>query len=969
MTPQRWQQVNEVFHSALECDPHHRASFLGQVCAGDEDLRREVESLIHSHEQDGSFINAPSVELADESLADDQSELAIGETISHYTVIKTLGAGGMGKVYLAHDDLLNRKVAIKLLPSSLNYDKQLRARFLREAQLASALDHPNICTVYEVGEPAATRFIVMQYVEGETLKQVIGERPLPVDRLLSISLQMADALAAAHSQGIIHRDIKPSNIIITPRGQVKVLDFGLAKLLEGSIAVGDSELTHTGAMLGTPSYMSPEQARGERVDARSDIFSFGLVMYQMATGRLAFKGDSPVETMNAVINEPHPPVGELSKEVPARLAAVIDRALAKEVRDRYQSVEELVSELRQAAQSAGMTSSSVPYIAPRQPRATGRLQRASSLIGLAVVLALVFGIVLWIYFSRNTTRSSVPAATDSLPSMKVVPFTSFPGREDQAAFSPDGNQIAFGWDGEKGDNPDIYVKSIGGDSPLRLTSDPAAVDIRPTWSPDGQRIAFVRIIPSENRFAIFTVPSLGTARERELLSLNGEPYKIVWSPDGKFIAFTDASSNSESHGIVLFSPETGEKRTLTSIPATYWADHSPAFSPDSQTLAFVRSKIWGRGDIHTVPIIGGEPTALTFDNAQYIFDSWVFGGLAWTADGSQIIFSSNRGGIPGLWRIPVSGGTPERLGVGGDNAYYPSISREGNRLAYTQLIGGSSIYRTEMTSSSGRAGSPTKLVASTRAAQGPQYSPDGKRIAFESDRSGNPEIWMCDSEGLNLIQLTSFGGGYAFTPRWSPDGKQIAFSFGGTSDFEIYVVGAEGGGPRRITTEGSDAGVPAWSHDGRYIYFTSNRGGDQQVWKVSAEGGTAVQVTKQGGFTPLASVDGKHIYYSKGSSGRGVWRVSVEGGEETLVLDQPGAGDWGSWALVESGIYFINLQSKGGPAVEFFSFAGREIKRMVGLRNVSEFVSGLAVSPDRRWILYTQQDPIRSDIMLVNNFR
>ena len=275
MTPERWQQVNEVFHSALEREPHQRATFLGQICAGDEELRKEVESLIRSHQQDGSFIGTPSLSLTDQALADDHSELAIGQAISHYKIIKTLGAGGMGKVYLAQDDLLNRKVAIKLLPSSLNYDKQLRARFLREAQLASALDHPNICTVYEVGESAGRHFIVMQYVEGETLKQVIGERPLGLDSLLSISLQVADALAAAHSQGIIHRDIKSSNIIITPQGQAKVLDFGLAKLLEGSIGEGESKLTHSGVMLGTPSYMSPEQARGERVDARSDIFEIG----------------------------------------------------------------------------------------------------------------------------------------------------------------------------------------------------------------------------------------------------------------------------------------------------------------------------------------------------------------------------------------------------------------------------------------------------------------------------------------------------------------------------------------------------------------------------------------------------------------------------------------------------------------------------------------------------------------------
>src|SRR5262249_54555770 len=279
-----WQQVNEVFHSVLQREPDQRAAFLSQICAGDDQLRREVESLIRSHQQDSSFIDGRALEKVAEVLADDVTDLAIGQAVSHYKILKSLGEGGMGKVYLAQDNLLNRRVAIKLLPTLLSYDKQFRARFIREAQLASALDHPNICTIHEVGESTGRYFIVMQYVEGKTLKQGIGNRPLSLDSLLSISLQVADALVAAHSQGIIHRDIKPSNIIITARGQVKVLDFGLAKLIEGGGAGSESGMTQTGVMMGTPSYMSPEQARGERVDSRSDIFSFGVVLYEMATG-------------------------------------------------------------------------------------------------------------------------------------------------------------------------------------------------------------------------------------------------------------------------------------------------------------------------------------------------------------------------------------------------------------------------------------------------------------------------------------------------------------------------------------------------------------------------------------------------------------------------------------------------------------------------------------------------------------
>jgi Tol biopolymer transport system component/DNA-binding winged helix-turn-helix (wHTH) protein len=581
--------------------------------------------------------------------------------------------------------------------------------------------------------------------------------------------------------------------------------------------------------------------------------------------------------------------------------------------------------------------------------------------GVAITILAVVVIGLYYLFSLTTTKG--PAA----PSVKVVPFTSFPGREDHAAFSPDGNQIAFVWDGEKGDNPDIYVKSVGGESPLRLTSDPG-IDIRPAWSPDGQKIAFVRVIPSEPSFTIFVVSALGTPPERKLLSLTREPSTIAWSPDGKLIAVSDAPSSQEHPGIVLFSLETGEKRNLTSPPAHSWRDSQPAFSPDGKTLAFVRENTPVTGDIHVVPVTGGEPRRVTYDNATHTFTNGIIGGLAWTADGREIIFSSTRGGIPSLWRVAVSGGDQARLAEGGDNTYYPTVSRQGHRLAYTQLFGGTPVYRIEVPNSTGRPHLATRLIASTQTAASPQYSPDGKRIAFDSNRSGNREIWVSDSEGQKLSCLTSFGRGVAGTPRWSPDGKQIAFDFREAGDADVYVLSIEERVPRRITMEPSDDSVPSWSKDGRWIYFESNRSGDQQVWKVPAEGGESLQVTKLGGSTAFESADGKYLYYSKGRVAHGVWRVPVEGGEETLVLDRPGAGSWGAWALVDDGIYFINGKSKAGPAVEFFGFDRREIRRIVGLEGINEFVSGFAVSPDRRWILYTQPDPISSDIMLVEDF-
>jgi len=365
---------------------------------------------------------------------------------------------------------------------------------------------------------------------------------------------------------------------------------------------------------------------------------------------------------------------------------------------------------------------------------------------------------------------------------------------------------------------------------------------------------------------------------------------------------------------------------------------------------------------------GGEAKQLTADSRlRRSYDQGVIGGLAWTEDSKAIIYSSEAGGSPSLWKVSAFGGTPERLSVGGVDTFYPSIARKGNRLAFTQIHGGTPVYQIEVPNPTRPLSAPVRLIASTRSNHTPQFSPDGEKIAFASDRTGTDEIWICDRDGTNPIQVTNFGGPHVGSPRWSPDGKQIVFDVHTSNIGHIYVVNVEGGTPRRVTTETLDEGVPTWSRDGKWIYFCSNRSGDQQLWKVPAEGGQALHVTRHGGFTSFESADGKFLYYSKGPPG--VWRVPVDGGEETLILDIPGAGGWGAWTVVDDGIYFINTTVKGTTAIDFFSFATRGVKRITVMRDVNEFVSGLEASPDGQQILYTQQDRLAGDIMLVENFR
>jgi serine/threonine protein kinase/Tol biopolymer transport system component len=918
----------------------------------------------------------------------------VGTTVSHYRILEKLGGGGMGVVYKAADTKLKRTVALKFLPPELSKDRQALERFQREAQAASALDHPNICTIYDMGEHEGQPFIVMQFLDGQTLKQrltAVATSPSPpatpvrtpalqLGTLLELGIQIADALDAAHTKGIIHRDIKPANIFATTRGQAKILDFGLAKLTVGATrrvartgrgdasplqdtptaSIEPEHLTSPGVAMGTVAYMSPEQARGEELDARTDLFSFGVVLYEMATSHPAFSGTTSALIFDAILHKaPTSPV-RLNPECPAELEHIINKALEKDRDVRYQHASDLRADLKrlkrdtESGRRAGVSPAVAGAFRPsageekrrQDTRATAgetpapRRRAAIALAAAALALA-IGGAIGYRYFRRPPG-----------PPMRIVPFTTFLGHQDDARFSPDGNQIAFAWDGEKGDNWGIYVKLIGTEKPLRLATDPDD-DRFPAWSPDGRYIAFCRY-NSKGEGAIYVVPALGGPEHRLPTPSLGWPawaQSLDWSPDGKYLVYVDKQTLSLS---LVAADNPDDKRPLTTF-AGGPADCNPRFSPDGKTVAFLRHGGALARDIFLVRLGGGEPKRLTFDNV-------IIRGLDWTPEGAYIVFSSDRfSGEGRLWKVPASGGQPEPLPVGQGGAYFPSLSRAGRRLAYTQADIIASIWRYEVPRPTGRSTPPTKLIASAGWNFDPQYSPDGKRIVFVSDRSGSREIWVCDSDGSNPRQLTFFGGPHVGIPLWSSDGREIVFYTTATHEGlgGKYVVSVEGGQPRRVTDVGS------WSRDGKWIYFTSNRTGALQVWKRPAEGGKAVQVTKQGGWLPFESPDGKSVYYEKGEGEiPGLWKVPVEGGEETLVLEQLGSRQWLSWGLTTEGIYFYHASTK---AIEFFSFATRRITQIAKLENPPS--TGLAASPDGRWILYAQLDQNTSRIMLVENFR
>jgi Tol biopolymer transport system component/predicted Ser/Thr protein kinase len=952
MNSARWKKVDRLLQAALERPPGQRAEFLRQACAGDTELEREVQSLLASQQQEaGSFLESPAMEVAARAMVlkpEDSTSLA-GQTISHYRIIQKLGEGGMGVVWKARDTRLDRFVALKVLPADKVSDPERKRRFEQEAKAASALNHPNIITIYDIGQADGIDFMAMEFVPGRALDQLIPRKGLRLSEALKYAIQVADALAAAHAAGIVHRDLKPGNVMVNENGLVKVLDFGLAKLTEqggaGEFAstetIAEGPKTEEGKIVGTVSYMSPEQAEGKKVDARSDVFSFGSLLYEMLTGRRAFRGDSKNSTLTAILNREPEPAEQVAPGIPREVGRILQRCLRKDLERRAHSIADLklaLMEVKEESESGALAGTGAPAQVKRWK---------SPLAAVLVLLAAVGGAAWWLFRDNRTPQAALQA----------VPLTTYPGNETRPNFSPDGNQVTFSWNGEKQDNYDIYVKFIGSGRPLRLTTDPA-LDTAPSWSPDGGAIAFVR--RDRGKAKLMLVPALG-GPERELAELQdpatfSAPPSVNWSPDGRWLLVTGRDSAEKPSALWLVSFESGEKRQLTIPPASSDGDYYGAFSPDARTVAFARYTNPAASDLYALPLAANlsaksEPRRLTNDNR-------IIQGIAWTADGRELVFSSNRGGTQSLWRVPIAASQEARRLTIGENGSFPSISRQGNRMVYSQSISDSNIWRVNP---SDLREPPSELIASTRTDINPQYSPDGKRIAFESSRSGNREVWVCDADGSNAVQLVAMG--FTGSPRWSPDSQRIVFDSNGDGNWQIYLVSAHGGRPQRMTKSAANDARPSWSHDGNWIYFGSNRsGGTQpwQVWKIPVGGGEAVQVTRHGGYNAFESKDGKMIYYTKSQSNLSpLWKVPAEGGEENPVIDSVTLH---AFTVTRGGIYFI-----AQPRLQYFNLSTGISKTILTI--AKPITEGLTVSPDEQWLLYAQIDQTGSDLMRVEKFR
>ena len=956
---ERWKRIEALFGAALACAPEERAAFLDERCS-DPDLRREVDSLLQADQQAGRFLTSAHLAAHIRDVwAGSQPTLA-GRSLGQYEDLAPIGSGATGEIYRAHDSRLGRAVALKVLHPQFTHDPASLARFVREARAASTLNHPNIITVHEVGQVDGTHFIATELIEGCSLRARLADGRLEVLEALDVSIQCAAALEAGHRAGIIHRDVKPENIMLRPDGLVKVVDFGLARAAADAYAGATAARTLPGIILGTPRYMSPEQARGEPLDPRTDIFSLGTVLYEMLVGQPCFSGASTAEVFASLLNVEARVVDAVLDRVPSDVKPILRKALEKDRKRRYQTINELGQDLRallltalQKEPTARSTAEVVTHRLLALRHSAGRLPttrwwpaRARSVprvaIASAVLAATLGGAMFWA--SRwKAPDQPAPAIVEGLP------LTGAPGNETTPAFSPDGHQIAYAWDG--GGPPgeqSIYVRLVDGGNPLRLTS--GAHDENPVWSPEASRIAFLRYSPAGAQ--VLLVPALGgahtlvgTIADVRLLRRR----LLAWSPAGDELIVADSTGGpTEGPRRSLFAIRiaSGERRRLTSPPVGV-DDMEPAFSPDGRQLAFLR-KHGTSYEFNVIDVAGGPQRPLgTAQNVE---------GFAWSADGRSLVFCTTASPPHRVQVVPVAGGDPVPAPFQpGSNVRDLVLSANGRRIAFVHEQKDRNIWAW-----SGTAGVFRRLIASTRSDEDPRISPDGLKIAFTSNRAGAYEVWVCERDGSNPRPVTSHRT-FAGSPAWSPDSRTLAYDAAVDAPTTIWVVNAAGGPPHRLLNPPSPGFIPNWSADGLWLYYAAK----QQIWKSRVDGSQSVQVSRQGGFEGFETFDGQYFYFVKDLTTPGIWRVPVAGGDEELLPELASILPFRSWAMSRDGIYYV--ESTPRPLLKHFRFQDRKTSVLADVPAPPQKIErGLSVAPDGSLVLYVQEDSIRNEILVAD---
>ena len=883
MTPERWQQVKEIFNSAINYRPEERSSFISQACSGDEGLRSEVESLIASHEQSGSFIDQPAFEAAASLLAGERPELHAGQTIGSYEVVSFLSRGGMGEVYLAEDKRLGRKVALKLLPASFTSDDDRLRRFEQEARAASALNHPNIITIYEIRQAAASHIIATEYVEGETLRLRLSRSALTLSEVLNISIQIADALSAAHKAGIIHRDVKPENIMLRPDGYVKILDFGLAKLSEQASPAVAAEAptiqvrTGSGIVIGTAGYMSPEQARGLGVDHRSDIFSLGAVIYEMLARRKPFEGDTPSDTLAAILKTEPPPLARVAPGVPAELVRIVNKSLRKDREERYQVVKDLWLDLKALRQElefqdkfaaegdgngtqvmlAGERTAAMSGPRPTLSRSAisesitleiKRHKLGAALAVLAVLLivgAVTFGVYKWV--NRPLTKSR-------FSDVRLTRITNS-GNAIDATISPDGKYIVYVLS-DRG-SQSLYIRQVSAANDKLIVPAAAVGYFGITFSPDGNEL-FYALKENLNAGTLYRIPVLGGTPVKVLDRIDGP---ISFSPDGKqFVLVRGNYPNLGESALVIANVDGSGERTLAvkKSPERFSPLFftGPSWSPDGKIVAATVATVAGRGKVLGFSVADGSEKELSPE-------SWTFAARTqWLPDMTALLVVAGDSPIAAqLWTISYPDGAARRV-TNDLNGYRAIVlTQDGKKVTTVQSQGLVNIWVAPEGDATKAVRLPTGNVTNFFSSTGSNISwTSDDRIVYVSNESGHSEIWIADKDGKNRKQLTA-NNATNVSPVASADGRYIVFGLWQDAKRNLWRMNVDGSNPVRLTSGLSDS-FPALTPDSRWVVYTAYGGAKPTLWRVSIDGGTPVQLTDHVATIGNVSPDGRFIAFT-----------------------------------------------------------------------------------------------------------
>ena len=879
--PQRWQQVKTIFEGALALHGAERETFLNSACEGQTEVRAEVESLLRSYEVAGSFMEAPAV--AHTELV---QKLAPGQRVKHYQIVSLIGQGGMGEVYLANDTILGRRVALKVLPTFVSQDPERLRRFTQEARAASRLSHPNVCVVHEIGETDDGRpFIAMEYVEGVTLRQRMRDHVMKLDEVLDIAIQIADALTAAHEAGIVHRDIKPENIVIRPEGYVKILDFGLAKLTERYKGVSHATMStllfdsSPGTVMGTAAYMSPEQARGVGVDERTDVWGLGVVLYEMASGRAPFTGETATDVVVAIVEKEQPPISEFVAGTPPELERIVRKALRKDRNERYQIVKEMAIDLRSLRHDTGEVRRAPTTIVRPASRAW---------IGVAALLVIVLALGAYGFYrfrARNETKLRVP-----FERVEVTKLTTN-GNALMGAISPDGKYVAYvtGQSGKQG----LWLRQVDINSNAQLIAPRAGQYLGLAFSPDGNYIYFGYAEPGHNDSSqIYRLPVLGIGAAA--MAIDFQQGLPALSHDRKRIAFIRFDRHAQTDTLTVANADgSGEQIIGTrKWPQRFAWDalSRPEWTADDRTLM--------------LPIVSSDPSYTGDAAANYSitllekdlsngaerqiplspqkFDE--LGRVTVHPDGTGVIMLAKAHGAAfvQIWQLLRDG---SQRTVTNDLSDYRELGlrADGSALitVQTQTLSRLWLLRPNETK-------PAPIGSGTSRYYDLSVAPDDK-ILYASDASGIADIFEVAASGGDERQLTS-AAVRNYAPVVSPDNRYVVFHSNRTGVFQVWRINRDGSNPKQLTFEVTESTWPSFSPDGRFIVFQhADPEHPYSVWRLSIDGGTPEKITEGIAIRPVVSPDGKLVaFWYKEDQQDARWRLKVinfEGGATFNIFD------------------------------------------------------------------------------------